>query len=379
MREQPAILEHVTHTAAMRRHALLSRLFATPHRRIERDLAARKFLKARNDAQQRRFDGAARSADWQLCLRARYRCRTCQREGRTLDRYVQCEVAHASSVPWPSRAHERPTRVQRIHCEQHGEREPQQPRGQNMRLLVVQGFDMLVNRDRDYLRAAGYVAADHEHDTELAERMRKASAGMGGSRDRGIDKGRARRRKNASIGSAPSVEAASSGAPADCLERSPAAVARRTERSRAALAITRPVNENVSVEPCDLHPGAGRVAPAGPSKSANRSQARWVASTNGSATTASSERARPAGRVKREPPCKRCGYDQEDDDRDARELEAEPNRSEREFRHPPHPQSRAIHVAVRCRGDCQSAAASCSSPWYSGRRSFGCMAALELQ
>src|SRR5690606_39268777 len=63
--------------------------------------------------------------------------------------------------------------VDGIDEEQHQIREYEQDRGMSVSLRIAQRFYVVVNRDRNDLGAFRNVAADHEHDAELADRMRE--------------------------------------------------------------------------------------------------------------------------------------------------------------------------------------------------------------
>jgi hypothetical protein len=76
-------------------------------------------------------------------------------------------------MTWRLAPDERRASIQHVNRQQHDEREDEQSGGEKMGLRVFEGLDVLVDGDRDDLRATRYVAADHEHDAELAERVRE--------------------------------------------------------------------------------------------------------------------------------------------------------------------------------------------------------------
>src|SRR5690606_35006237 len=81
-------------------------------------------------------------------------------------------TSSASSANGVSGA-ERHAAVDHVHGEQHEEREDEEAGRQRVRLAVLQRLDMLEDCDRDDPRFAGNAAADHQHDAELAERVRE--------------------------------------------------------------------------------------------------------------------------------------------------------------------------------------------------------------
>src|SRR6187399_624012 len=57
--------------------------------------------------------------------------------------------------------------------EQHGERKQEHSCTQPMRLRIAQSLDMVVDGDREHLRAPRDVTPEHEHDAKLTHRVRK--------------------------------------------------------------------------------------------------------------------------------------------------------------------------------------------------------------
>src|SRR5690606_37409609 len=89
------------------------------------------------------------------------------------------------------RGRTRATARGKVDEEERDEREREQHGRQPVCLPVVESLHVIVDRDRQYPRLAGNVAADHEHHAELADRVRK------GQHDRRDDPGARERQRHA--------------------------------------------------------------------------------------------------------------------------------------------------------------------------------------
>ena len=106
---------------------------------------------------------------------------------------------------------------ERVDGRQHREREHQQQQRRPVGGGVLKALHLVVNGNRDRARDAGQVAADHQHDAELAKRVREAQ-GRRRSTMPSIDSG-STIRKNVRQRDAPSVADASSRLAIDLRER----------------------------------------------------------------------------------------------------------------------------------------------------------------
>ena len=69
--------------------------------------------------------------------------------------------------------------VETINQAQQNERDAQQQQCSVMGSKVVTGLDLIVDINRNGSRHAWNIAANHEHDSELAQRVRKAESKSG--------------------------------------------------------------------------------------------------------------------------------------------------------------------------------------------------------
>ena len=169
--EQAGLLEHDAHRAAMRRHEHAGRL-VLPDLAVDDHASARRALQAGEAAQQRRL-AAARGAEQRADAARGQRQGDVQRERAA--RQLERRFHHGRGAP--SRfgdATQRAPGAEPVDPQQHREAEQQQPRGEAMRRGVFDRLDVAVQLRGDHARRAGDVAADHQHDAELADGVREA-------------------------------------------------------------------------------------------------------------------------------------------------------------------------------------------------------------
>ena len=146
-----------------------------PDLAADREMAVAQHLQAGDAAQhgglaaaggaEQRGDAAASAP------RTRRRARMCRACRESARRSRRCPRAHARS---------RPVRfsisiIARITAKEN----TSMPAGQDVRLGPAQRLDVVVDRDRQDLGLARDVAADHQHDAELADRVGEAEHGAG--------------------------------------------------------------------------------------------------------------------------------------------------------------------------------------------------------